>query len=134
MKKFVVLAGAIPVFNNKILITQRSFKSKFMPGNWGLPCGKIDFGEDLEKAVIRELYEETGLKGEIKKIIGTSKFVGEKNGIQIHNVQINFLITLNDDNVILNDESENYKWIDTGNYKSSIIDDFNKNVISQAFN
>lgn len=133
MKKYVVLGGTVPIYKGKILITQRSFKSKFMPGNWGLPCGKIDFGEDVEEAALRELYEETGITGTIARIIGTSKFVGIKEGVHLHNIQINYLVDLDHDHVKLDSSSEAYKWIDIQDYENSPIDEFNKKVIRQAF-
>ena len=133
MKKFVVLAGTIPVYNDKVLLVQRSLKSKFLPGNWGLPCGKIDFGEDLETAALRELNEETGLDGEILKIVGSSKFVGNKEGTDLHNIQINHLIKVFSDKVIINEESEAYKWIKIDEFEDSEIDEFNKQVLRQAF-
>lgn len=134
MKKFIVLAGVIPLFDDKILITQRSFKSKFLPGNWGLPCGKIDFGEDVEEAALRELKEETGLTGKIIRIVGTSKFVGTKGDDELHNVQINYLVNLQNDNVILDDSTENFRWININDFENSELDEFNKNTIRQIFN
>ena len=53
---------------NKILIAKRNLK----PGlnKWALPGGFIESGESSETACLRELEEETGLKGKIKRLIG----------------------------------------------------------------
>jgi 8-oxo-dGTP diphosphatase len=40
------------------------------PGSWTLPGGGIDFGEAPEAAVLRELEEETGLRGRVEGIAG----------------------------------------------------------------
>lgn len=55
------------IFNKegKILLQKRSDT-----GNWGLPGGAIELGESLEDAAIREVYEETGLKVSVKKLLG----------------------------------------------------------------
>jgi 8-oxo-dGTP diphosphatase len=39
-------------------------------GKWALPSGFIEIDETPEKACLRELEEETGLKGEIMRLIG----------------------------------------------------------------
>lgn len=39
-------------------------------GKWTLPGGGLDFGEDPRDGALRELEEETGLRGEIQEILG----------------------------------------------------------------
>lgn len=37
---------------------------------WGLPTGRVEIGESVEQAVVREVQEETGLEVKVKKLIG----------------------------------------------------------------
>ena len=51
---------------NKILLGYR--RSKLGKDTWGLPGGKLDFGEDLKECAIRELKEETNLDVDIEQV------------------------------------------------------------------
>lgn len=79
-KKVGAGVGVILVRNGRILLGKRhpdpkkadsAFKSA---GEWSLPGGKIDFGESLEKAAIREVKEETGIKISNPKVISVHNF------------------------------------------------------------
>jgi len=39
------------------------------PGSWTLPGGGVDFGEHPATAVVRELEEETGLRGRVQGVL-----------------------------------------------------------------
>lgn len=58
---------------DKILILKRSTNSKTNPGKWELPGGKVDQGESFDKALIREVYEETNLKISLDQVVGVSQ-------------------------------------------------------------
>lgn len=50
--------------SGKILLQKRADK-----GTWGLPGGAIELGESSVEALVREFYEETGLKVTVKKLL-----------------------------------------------------------------
>jgi mutator protein MutT len=62
-----VVLGAI-VKGNKLLLIKRN-KEPFAE-HWGMAGGKIEFGEDYDKAIVRELEEETGLKVNFESLRG----------------------------------------------------------------
>jgi len=53
----IVAAGGVVSNSNEELLMI------FRRGKWDLPKGKLDTGEDLESAAIREVMEETGVTG-----------------------------------------------------------------------
>lgn len=52
--------GALIESDGKILLEKRNHEPFF--GLWCIPGGHIDYGEPVEKALIREVREETGLQ------------------------------------------------------------------------
>lgn len=56
------------VRDGKALLVRRNVKSAF-GGQWSLPGGKVEFGEPLREAVLRELYEETRTRAEIIRLL-----------------------------------------------------------------
>ncbi|MBU0682872.1 MAG: NUDIX hydrolase [Candidatus Omnitrophota bacterium] len=65
-----VPVAACLVVNNKkeLLLVKRSIAPSI--GHWALPGGYIELKETPQKAGIRELYEETGLKGSPNRMVG----------------------------------------------------------------
>lgn len=63
-----VVICAIRNKNNEILIAKRNLAP--CKNAWALPGGFIESNETPESACLRELKEETGLKGKIERVVG----------------------------------------------------------------
>ena len=86
--KTIIGVITVAINGDKVLLIKRK-KPPFV-GYWGLPGGKIDFGEHPEEAARRELMEETGLTADSIKIKGVlSEFI--KNG-DSHDVNDHFIL------------------------------------------
>lgn len=59
-KKIVHVAVAVVLKNDEVLITKRQ-AGQHLEGFWEFPGGKVEEGEKIDEALIRELYEEVGL-------------------------------------------------------------------------
>lgn len=85
-----------------------------MPERYCLPGGRLDSNESLEECCIRELSEETGIIVDRDSI--ESNIIRYKTG----NEKIVFSIELDDPEVKLNWEHDDYVWVD-----SKSIDKYN---------
>jgi len=103
----IVALKAIIMFNGKALIIQRSSTDDVGADTWEFAGGKLDFGEDLEAALRREIQEETGLNVLIDKLLYATTFKAHKYR-QI--VILSYLCTAINDNVILSLEHQDYLW------------------------
>jgi 8-oxo-dGTP diphosphatase len=68
MSQTQVAAAVVVIKNSEILMLKR--KGSEGDGTWAIPGGKVDFMEDPADAVLRELTEETGIKGSSVEFIG----------------------------------------------------------------
>ena len=62
-------AEAVIVREDQIMLIKRSDN-----GLWAVPGGLVEVGETLAEAAQRELWEETGVKGQITKLLGIFDF------------------------------------------------------------
>lgn len=72
MSRPVSIVASPVIFKNKFLLLKRT-KDPYA-GMWAMPGGKIELGEQIDEAIIREVFEETGLK---VKFVAVRGFVSE---------------------------------------------------------
>lgn len=58
---------AVVIREDRVLLVRRANPPD--AGLWGFPGGKIDFGETIQAAAIRELQEETGIEGAFERVL-----------------------------------------------------------------
>ena len=125
----IVLTGILKD-DNEFLIVKRNENDELYPGAWEFPGGHLENGETIKDGLKRELSEEIGFNEEFDPII-THYYdeIKNKNGNLIYNLEIDFIINVNknDINVILSNEHCDYKWVGK---ESSLIDDFIKDKLS----
>ena len=81
-----VCVGAIAVEDGRLLLIRRGHGPA--QGAWSVPGGRVEAGETLAEAVVRELAEETGLEGVCGEMIGWVERIGESH----HHVILDFRV------------------------------------------
>lgn len=126
--KIVVAVKGVILNEGKVLIVQRSNYDQIGAGTWECAGGKIEFGEELETALIREIKEEVGLDVQVDKILYASSFHTDP-ARQV--VILTYLCRSSQKEVTLSHEHMNYCWADRHQFKllmtRGIIQDFEKN-------
>jgi len=81
-------AGAVAVDHGLLLLVKRGTDPG--KGLWSLPGGRVEAGESVVAAVVREFKEETGLEGVCGSFVGWV----ERMGVDHHFVVMDFRVTV----------------------------------------
>ena len=83
------------------------------PGAYVVPGGHVELGERLEETAVREAKEETGLDIYDPEFINFQEFIYDPAfWKQRHFIFFDFAAKTNSTEVVLNDEAQEYIWID----------------------
>ena len=79
---------------------------------YGIPGGKIDDGETMEAALVRELKEETGLDvSDVRFVTAIDSVYSKEFYKPVHMVLLNFTARSPGGAVTLNEEAQAYVWV-----------------------
>lgn len=105
----IATVGALVMSQRERLLFIRTHKWR---NTWGVPGGKIEYGESMHDALVREFREETGLTihdirvGPVQEAIESEEFHRPA-----HFILLNFLARSSSEHVRLNDEAQAYAWL-----------------------
>lgn len=128
MEKYKIMVKGIVLYEDKYLLVERWYDDRIPePYQWEFIDGKLIFGEEPEKGVIRLIFESTGLSVYVNRILYTWSFmVGD-----VCNIGISFLCNSTRDDVVLCEELHDFKWVtkeEIGTYisNSAVMADIEK--------
>jgi 8-oxo-dGTP diphosphatase len=84
-----------------MLMMKRGDKARDEQGRWDIVGGAIEFGESIDSAIKRELYEEICTKPLEIKFVGAYDAHREHNGDKTHWVQLLHTVLVNPDDVTI---------------------------------
>lgn len=104
---FIVVVKAIIMRKGKVLLLKRSSTDEVGAGQWDTAGGKLEFGEELETALVREVREEAGIEAQVKRLLYASTFFTDSSS-QI--VLLSYLCTSEEEEIVISDEHSDYVW------------------------
>ena len=103
------LAVSAAIFRDGRILLVRRARSP-AEGFYSLPGGRVEFGESLHAALLREVDEETGLRIEIAGLAGWREVLpGDAGGG--HYLIMSFAARWTAGEPRLNDELDDFKWL-----------------------
>ena len=98
--------GAVAVMDGSLLLVRRATEPSI--GRWSLPGGRVEAGESIIAALVREVREETGLD----VVCGPLRGWVERVGVDYHFVILDFDATpLTDDDPVAASDASAAEWV-----------------------
>lgn len=133
MNKYPEPTVSAVIFNpdGKILLCKsHKWDNKFV-----IPGGHIELGEKMEEALKREILEETGLNIYDIKLIGLKESIySDTFHEKKHFIFIDYLCKTDSSDVILNNEAEEYEWVDMNRIEDYALGGFTKKLLMELRN
>jgi 8-oxo-dGTP diphosphatase len=103
-----VAVGAVVVRDGAVLLIRRGHGPA--AGEWSVPGGRVDAGEGLHEAVVREVREETGLDVVVDRFLGWVERIDDED----HFVILDFACVPLEDGQLLTagDDAAEAAWVD----------------------
>ena len=98
--------GAVVVDDDALLLIRRATAPA--AGRWSLPGGRVEWGETLAHALVRELLEETGIECVVGELIGWVERISDEH----HFVIFDFAATpLSFEDPVAGDDALEVAWV-----------------------
>jgi ADP-ribose pyrophosphatase YjhB (NUDIX family) len=114
MLKIILVKGIVKFKDKYLFLKKQETSLSENIGKWECSGGVLNKNENPKKALLRELFEETGLKGKITKTLPTIQIKDKKSDSYCHV----YLIKVKTNKVKLSREHSSYKWLKASQVKN----------------
>lgn len=106
MSRPELCVGAVVLHDGALLLVRRGHGPA--AGEWSVPGGRVERGETLAEAVVREVAEETGLECVCGELMGWVEVVDDEH----HFVILDFVVTvLEHGDPVAGDDAAEVRWV-----------------------
>jgi len=130
----VPTVGVVCLKGDKVLLIKRGTPPRL--GQWSLPGGRIEWGEAVDAAALRELKEETGVEAELTGLLDvvdgvfTSRETGETTR---HYVMIDYAARWTGGEPVAGDDAADARFFTRDEAMAAVEWDETRRIIDQAF-
>lgn len=110
---FRISVESVILHQGRVLLVKRAPNCKVAPNVWNVPAGKVNMLEITTDAVVRETFEETGLKVSVVKLLSEHAFeikVAEEKAFRNMFTYLTEPVD-SETEVKLNNEHTEYVWV-----------------------
>ena len=129
-----VLGVAAVIWNDRqeVLLIRRTKEPR--KGQWSLPGGKVEFGEELEDAVRREVREETGLEIALLGLAGVAETMLDASvgAADVHFVLIDYSARVVSGEAVAASDAADATWFSRTTIRDLPLWDETKRIIAQS--
>jgi ADP-ribose pyrophosphatase YjhB (NUDIX family) len=104
-----VCVGGVAVDGERLLLVRRGRGPA--AGEWSVPGGRVEAGETLAEAVVREVAEETGLEGVCGRFLGYVERIGDSYHFVICDFEV---VVLDVAEPVPGDDAAEARWVPLG--------------------
>lgn len=123
-------AGVVVIIFNKdlskiLLLKRNKAKRDLNKADWGNFGGKLEWGEKLKDAAVREVLEESSIKLDPLQLhlVEVKEITENPVKANVHFLQFVYVTTIEENSEIkINDESDEYAWFDLNNLPERTLD------------
>jgi ADP-ribose pyrophosphatase YjhB (NUDIX family) len=109
LRRPIPAVGVAVVEDGALLLVRRGRGPN--AGLWAVPGGKVDYGESMHEAAVREMKEETGLDVEIEQVAWVGETMGPGNPPAWHYTLVDYLARRIGGTAAAADDAHEVAWV-----------------------